>query len=149
MGLGPDLSSSCDYENSLLHNYLMWLHLNFIDAPVCDPELCQACKIWISIPFLGMTEQLRTYFKPQSYQDFQNMVMLAQYRTVQLGYGEASDCLIPPAEAVSICFKKARELMPCLLESARQHDSGREKIFFREKVLTASTCCRHCLCQIQ
>lgn len=40
MGLGQDLSCSCDYENSLLHNYLMWLHLNFIDAPVCDPELC-------------------------------------------------------------------------------------------------------------
>lgn len=98
----------------------MRLHLNFIDAPVCEPELCWARKKWINIPFLDMAEQLRTHFKAQSYQDFQNMVMLPQYRTVQLGYGEAAGCIIPPAEAISICFKKARELVPCLLESARE-----------------------------
>jgi len=39
---------------------------------------------------------------------------------VQLGYGEAAYCLIPQAEATSICSKKARELIPCLLESAKE-----------------------------
>lgn len=59
--------------------------------------------------------------------------------------GKLQSASIPPAEAVPIFFESKRiSALPagvCKME----HDFGRVKIFYREKVLTASTCSRHCV----